>query len=264
MASPHGNNTWYSTTTAAADHKIMCVVALGEEVGRKITPHVHRVTLATNIMALPDGDEATAQAHVRWKTVESLRLYYKTLPSRYADLNNRAVAFDAAKARDVCLPEIDPHGSIERLDDAIADLDGGGRATKRTAAQAADVNLHRYEVGEGIFVEADTSDSPKDILGGIVGLPYGLWDTYRSNDARKRRCEIIAFSSTEGKYVVRDTIDEHHYLFSYDQMCAHFVGELKNRASGKTPVGKPTTTAQQQQQQTKRNGNESRGRKRRA
>ena len=97
-----------------------------------------------------------------------------------------------------------------------------------------------------------------------LSLPYGLWDTYRSNDARKRRCEIIAFSSTEGKYVVRDTIDEHHYLFSYDQMCAHFVGELKNRASGKTPVGKPTTTAQQQQQQTKRNGNESRGRKRHA
>ena len=51
----------------------MCIHALGEEDGKKITPHVHCVTLATGIMAQPDGDEATAQALVRHTTVDALR-----------------------------------------------------------------------------------------------------------------------------------------------------------------------------------------------
>eukprot|EP00966_Prymnesium_polylepis_P261406 6037982-Prymnesium_polylepis.1 len=41
---------------------------------------------ATGIMAQPDGDEATAQALVRHKTVDALRTYYKMLPSKYADM----------------------------------------------------------------------------------------------------------------------------------------------------------------------------------
>ena len=261
MASPRCGKMTYSTSTAAADHKTMCVAALGEEAGRKKTPHAHRVTLATNIMALPDGDEATAQAHVRWKTVESLRIYYKTLPSRYADINNRAVAFDAAKARDVCLPEIDPHDPLERLDEAIAELDGAGRARKRAAAHT-DSAVRQFEVGEGVFVDGDTSDAPKDILGGVVGLPYGLWSECERSDTRKRRCEIVAFSAAEGQYVVRDTIDDVHYLFRYEQMSNHFLDALKQRAAGKQPAGKPKTAAQQQQQQ--RDNGDKRARKRRA
>ena len=43
MASPTCGKMTYSTSVAAADHKTMCVAALGEEVGRKKTPHAHRV-----------------------------------------------------------------------------------------------------------------------------------------------------------------------------------------------------------------------------
>eukprot|EP00966_Prymnesium_polylepis_P332861 7388334-Prymnesium_polylepis.1 len=68
MASPTGDNKPFKLAGAAADHMTVCVLALGETEGRKITPHVHRVTLATSIMALDDGDEPTAQAMVRHKT----------------------------------------------------------------------------------------------------------------------------------------------------------------------------------------------------
>ena len=120
MVSPHGNQVPYTTSTAAADHKIICVEALGDE-GKSITPHVHRVTLATSIMALPDGDEPTAQALVRWKTVESLRTYAKMLPSRYADVANRAIRVDAAKESNIVMPEIDATPALQRLDAAIAE-----------------------------------------------------------------------------------------------------------------------------------------------
>eukprot|EP00966_Prymnesium_polylepis_P273070 6308490-Prymnesium_polylepis.1 len=52
---------------AASDHKKLCIHALGEAEGKPTPPHAHRVTLATSIMAQPDGDEAAAQALVRHK-----------------------------------------------------------------------------------------------------------------------------------------------------------------------------------------------------
>eukprot|EP00966_Prymnesium_polylepis_P235821 5453825-Prymnesium_polylepis.3 len=87
MASPSGDRTPYTLGQAASDHKKLCCIhALGETEGKPITPHAHRVTLATGIMSQPDGDEATAQALVRHKTVDALRTYYKMLPSKYADM----------------------------------------------------------------------------------------------------------------------------------------------------------------------------------
>ena len=61
---------------------------------------------------------------------------------------------------------------------------------------------------------------------------------------------------------MRDTIDDVHYLFRYEQMSNHFLDALKQRAAGKQPAGKPKNAAQQQQQQ--RDNGDKRARKRRA
>jgi len=113
----------------APDHKKLCIHALGEAEGKPITPHAHRVTLATGITAQPDGDEATAQALVRHKTVEALRTYYKMLPSKYADMVNRATRIDR---------QVGPHAAalnahLSHVAKLSADAAGSGVASVAVA-----------------------------------------------------------------------------------------------------------------------------------
>eukprot|EP00966_Prymnesium_polylepis_P076450 1772110-Prymnesium_polylepis.1 len=82
-------------------------------------------------MAQPDGDEATAQALVRHKTVEALRTYYKMLPSNQVrghgeplDEDRRGEALQPAHV----IPELDASGRCERIDAAISELEEQGAA----------------------------------------------------------------------------------------------------------------------------------------
>ena len=256
--SPQGNQQPYSTAMAAADHKCVCIAALGEE-GKAVTPHVHRVTLATGIMALPDTDEPTAQALVRWKTVESLRVYYKMLPSRYADVVDRATRIDAAKESNILLPETEPSLALERLDHAIDELQQGSttaaRKGRKDAAASSETrresSITQFTVdqdtrGQPIFLDADTADDPHDVLGQTVALPNESWTGWErcatkcKGKPKARACEkckqaaalttcnIVAYSSEEALYVI--DAQGQHYAFQYQQIAPHFTARVQKRA----------------------------------
>ena len=269
MASPTGDGKPFKLAGAAADHKTICVLALGETEGRKITPHVHRVTLATSIMALDDGDEPTAQAMVRHKTVEALRTYYKFLPTKYADVLDRATRVDAAKHTNLTCPEIDPFAEVERIDATIDGIEqttdtatrkgkGGGRsATNDDACTISQFVIGEMPDGAPIYVDADTENDPHNVVGESVSLPNELWPGYERCRARCKRgkmcgkckaatsctmCDILAFSDSEGIYVL--DAEGQHYAFHYDQIKTHFTERVKAvarettaaPARGKAPV----------------------------
>lgn len=268
--SPHGNDKAYTTSTAANDHKQLCGTALGEE-GRKITPHAHRVTLATAIMALPDTDEPTAQALVRWKTVESLRTYYKMMPTRYADVANRATKVDAAKESNIRIPEIEPSGPLERIDEAIKEFeragDGATRKGRTGDVDASDKrggnSIARFLVdqtarGKPIYMNADTTDDPNGVIGLTVAMPnesWTGWERCASKCARRKKggmceqckratarttCTVAAFSESEALYVL--DAEGQHYAFRYDQIAPHLSkAALKRAAKERTGDERPPT-----------------------
>ena len=270
MASPTCDHRPYTTSSAASDHKTMCIHALGEEDGKKITPHVHRVTLATGIMAQPDGDEATAQALVRHKTVDALRTYYKMLPSKYADMVNRATRIDAAKHSNLHVPEIDPSGTYERISAAINEIEQTGTAAARKGrggdrGEASDgctieqYTVGEYPSGEPIYMDADTVGDPHDVIGVDVTLPNEMWIGFERCRARctgkkkcgkckiataRATCTIVAFSDKDGLYVL--DAEGQQYAFAYDQIKTHFSASVKERARQATaapPKGKAPARA---------------------
>ena len=233
--SPNGDAMPFKKNEYRANHKQACVAALGISRGRFVTPHVHRVNLATGVMAQPDAEEATAQALVRWKTVDALRIYYKMLPSAYADMVNRATRTDAAKHTNLTIPEIDANDARTRIDDAIAELDSlGGKGPRNSAAAPAD-DLQRYEIGDGEYVWGDASNAPVSILGKQVILPDRAWPGW-DMAMTTTTCLIAAYVHAEEQYVI-DTQDGYYYLFKYDQIYPHFNSNLR-RSIRSTAVGK--------------------------
>jgi hypothetical protein len=267
-ASQSCNDKPYTIASAAEDHKRMCIQALGEE-GKDITPHAHRVTLATAVMAQPDGEEPVAQALVRHKTVEALRTYYKMLPSKYADMVNRATRTDAAKHSNLTIPEIDPSGPAERIDATISELEsetaaatrkGQGSSSGPAAAAAGPrrPTTTQYIIGEKhdstpVYIKADAEDDPHGVIGVKVSLPYELWPNFRRCGAKctkkqmcakcklatkRAPCTIVAFAENEGMYILND--EGQHYAFQYNQIYNHFTRNTKMRiqTGGKQPLGK--------------------------
>ena len=275
--SPTGNDAPYTTSAAASDHKRMCIAALGEEEGKKKTPHVHRVTLATSIMALNDGDEPTAQALCRWKTVEALRTYSKMLPTRYADVANRATKIDAGKHTNLACPEIDPDGALRRMDDAIGTLEDDNRNTARKGGARKSASNKGQELstitqftidedahGNPVYMDADTDDDPHGIVGYDVSLPNEMWTGWERCAAKCKRkmrggvceqckkamarttCTIVAFAESEGLYVL--DAQGQHYAFRYAQIDPHFTAELKKRAQGKAAETSAASKAKRRRQ----------------
>jgi len=100
--SPKGNEEHFTPAAASEALTTLMIACIGAEAAARRAWHGHRVTLATALLAKrsPDGSQAngdgTIQAHVRWKTAESMRIYARLLPNEYADRVEEASRTDVA------------------------------------------------------------------------------------------------------------------------------------------------------------------------
>ena len=131
-------------------HKEATVHTLGEERARTRTWHALRATLASAVAAYRDQEnrplenfEGVAQMLVRWKSVESLRIYLKVRDTAYADYVDIVTKTDGSQTRAEDLPPLGPEEAAADIAAAIEALTlesdrARGTGSKRRADGASE------------------------------------------------------------------------------------------------------------------------------
>ena len=148
-------------------HKEATTHVLGEQQAKLRTWHALRATLISALVAYRDKEgrpldnvEGIGQMLVRWKSLESLRIYLKIRDSAYADYVDIATSTDGSNVAAEDLPPHGPEDAAQDIDRAIEALaaEAGGRPTKRkdappgeasTSAPAAAVQRTKAAAADG-------------------------------------------------------------------------------------------------------------------
>ena len=135
-------STWPAFSLSGADvplkpepvrawHKKLVTHVMGPERAKLRTWHALRATLASAIAAYRGSDnkplenyEGVAQMMVRWKSLDSLRLYLKVKASDYADYADIVTSTDGSAVSQEDLPPLGPEGAIADVEAAVASLHG--------------------------------------------------------------------------------------------------------------------------------------------
>ena len=119
-------------------HKKVATHVMGAERAKLRTWHALRATLASAIAAYRNSDgkplenyEGIAQMLVRWKSLDSLRIYLKVKATDYADYADIVTRTDGTAISQGDLPPLGPESAIADLDAAVAAL------SKKQKGQAA-------------------------------------------------------------------------------------------------------------------------------
>ena len=122
--SPDGRATPFASSRA--DHALRLILthlsgSIADAKARRITWHSFRVTLARAIVEGGHGGDADAiaQALVRWRTLDSVRLYGQLSHVRYADLVEHALNTDVSLAEDAYVPMCSPEQLSMELDGIV-------------------------------------------------------------------------------------------------------------------------------------------------
>jgi len=127
-----GGETPLSAHTVRTWHAAVAIHVLGATAARLRTFHAFRATLASALAAYRDKDgrpmenfEGVAQMLVRWKSVESVRVYMKIRDVAYADYVDIVTHTDGSHVSGEELPPLGPEDGADDVGRAIAQLSGG-------------------------------------------------------------------------------------------------------------------------------------------
>ena len=122
----NGGEVPLSAGTVRGWHKILTEVVLGKDAARTRTWHALRATLASAVAAYRDREgrplenfEGIAQMMVRWRSIESLRLYLKVRDTTYADYVDIVTRTDGTNISADTLPPLGPSEGAADIDRAI-------------------------------------------------------------------------------------------------------------------------------------------------
>jgi len=121
-----------SAHTVRAWHSTVTIRVLGADAALLRTFHAFRATLASALAAYRDAHgrplenfEGVAQMLIRWKSVESVRVYMKIRDVAYADYVDIATRTDGSHISGEELPPLGPEDGANDVGRAIAQLSGG-------------------------------------------------------------------------------------------------------------------------------------------
>ena len=142
--SPKGSEEYFTPAAATEGLATLMGACIGADAAASKSWHSLRVTLASALLAkrTPDGAQAngdgTIQAIVRWKTVESMRIYARMLPNEYADRVEEASRTDVAPNLQDELPPIGPEEAIAEMTAICDQLDATPIRPPKTAPRHSD------------------------------------------------------------------------------------------------------------------------------
>ena len=220
--SPSGDGTPFKAAQADALLRTLLMLAMSSADAMCRTWHSFRVTIATIIVnsqdIARDEVEGIAQALVRWKTPESVRLYGKMQPHQYADyvdMVTRGDAHGAAISGDE-LPETDPEQAVRDHQATLAYLDHEQSAKAKSKRQpvaddkqaatrkrkpqpqsgeppAAAVALRPcFNLGDGASAQ-DVGDESWGAVGERIRLHYSFWGSRDADDEDYIACTVAGY-----------------------------------------------------------------------
>ena len=171
----NGGEVPLSAGTVRGWHKILAELVLGVDAARTRTWHALCATLASAVAAYRDREnrplenfEGIAQMLVRWRSIESVRLYLKVRDTTYADYVDIVTSTDGTSVSSDTMPPLGPAEGAADIDRAIEtitkDLDaallrkrGGPSTSAEAAAPAQPAKARRLGKSPVPAAQAETS-----------------------------------------------------------------------------------------------------------
>ena len=269
--SPSGNSIPFSTSKAASLFHTLLVCAIGAADAAHRTIHSFRTTIASALGAARakgrvDIIDSVIQGIVRWKSVDSLKMYEHMPKAQFADYVHIATTTDGGPMGREDMPTIGPADTVDALMTSIDVLTAGKKygnpspaaepsssssksvrkASKSAAAQSPNQvkpESASFEIQDGKMLLGHLNDS-WGIVGVTLQVPNALW--WPTDSVNSTACKVSAFVGAHAfsdgakgaSYIITEVETGLHYVARSSYLAAILDKADKDRVSKMGPPKK--------------------------